>query len=144
MPKARPSSAPTAASEATPCHSGSPPSSTQTHSATPQTTSDADIDQYLHDQTAGFGPGIPCPANGSSISFVEVAPGLSSPRRSLNTLGVFYMLEGEVKLVLDGGEEKALKKGDCGVLRGAAHSWRNESSERAKLIAFSQGLGTRE
>lgn len=111
-----------------------------THTATPNTITEADLDQYLKDQISGFGPGVPCPDGGSSISVVQVAPGLASPMRSLNTLGVFYMLEGEVKLVLDGGEERVLKKGDSGVLRGAAHSWKNEGKEWAKLIAFSQGL----
>lgn len=112
-----------------------------THSATPDITTEEDIAQYLHDQTAGFGPGVPCPADGSSISVVEVAPGLASPMRTLNTLGVFYMLEGEVTLVLDGGEERVLRTGDSGVLRGAAHSWKNESGGWARLIAFSQGVG---
>ena len=112
-----------------------------THTPTPSTTTEEDITCYLHDQTAGFGPGVPCPANGSSVSIIEIAPGLSSPMRKLNTLGVFYMLEGEVKLVLDGGEEKLLRAGDSGVLRGVGHSWVNEGSGWAKMIAFSQGLG---
>lgn len=112
-----------------------------THTPTPDIITEADIDRYLQDQTSGFGPGVPCPASGSSVSIVEVAPGLSSPTRKLNTLGVFYMLGGEVKLLMDGGEERVLKKGDSGVLRGAAHSWNNESREWAKMIAFSQGLG---
>lgn len=112
-----------------------------THSPTPSVKTEADIEQYLHDRTAGFGPGVPCPPNGSSVSVIEVSPGLASPMRKLGTLGVFYVMEGEVKVILDGGEEKVLRKGDSGVLRGAAHSWKNESGEVARLIAFSQGLG---
>lgn len=100
-----------------------------------------DLTRYIHDRSTGFGPGVPCPPNGSSVSIIELAPGLASPMRALNTLGVFYLLEGEVRLVLDGGEERVLMKGDSGVLRGGGHSWRNDADAPARMIAFSQGLG---
>ena len=38
------------------------------------------------------------------------------------------VLEGEVWLVLDSGEEKLMRRGDISVQRGTNHAWRNKST----------------
>lgn len=35
------------------------------------------------------------------------------------------VLEGEVELILDGGEKRVMKRGDICVQRGTNHAWRN-------------------
>jgi len=35
------------------------------------------------------------------------------------------VLEGDVELVLDSGEKRAMKQGDVAIQRGTNHAWRN-------------------
>lgn len=113
-----------------------------THNMPEDVKAEKDIDQYLVDREGGFGPGVACPPSGSAASILHIAPGLKSPMRKQPTIGVFYVLEGVMMLHLDGGESRKFKAGDSGVLRGANHSWSNETPDGgwAKIINFSQSI----
>lgn len=111
-----------------------------THTLPAQISDEKDIDQYIYDREHGLGPGVACPPGGSCANILHMAPGLKTPLRKLPTLGMFYVLEGNITLHLDSGEERKMKAGDAGVIRSAMHSWTNEtpSGGWAKLLAFSQ------
>lgn len=98
-----------------------------THNMPEDVSGVRDIEQYLVDREGGFGPGVACPPGGSAASILHIKPGLKSPMRRQPTIGVFYVLEGEMVLHLDGGDSRRFKAGDSGVLRGANHSWSNET-----------------
>ena len=57
------------------------------------------------------------------------------------TLSVDYIvvLEGEIVLLLDGGEEKAVRKGELIVQRGVNHSWENRGTEICRMIVVMVG-----
>ena len=73
-----------------------------------------------------------------AMMFVEYAPGLGKDDTGMhftNTADHFYVIEGEVVLVLESGDV-VLKAGDIGVCRGVMHGWRNDSGKPAKLVTF--------
>lgn len=52
-----------------------------------------------------------------------------------NTADHFYIIDGEVVLVLESGDV-VLRAGDVGICRGVMHGWRNDSDKPAKLVTF--------
>ena len=112
------------------------------HLFPPDISTEADIDTYVTCRDMGLGPGVACPPGGTAVSSIEIAPEMTSPMRKMPTLGIFYVLEGEVRLHLDGGDARLLKAGDSGVIRGSVHSWANETPDNGivKLLSFSQSL----
>ena len=52
------------------------------------------------------------------------------------TIDFEVVLEGEVWLELDDGEEVHLKPGDTVVQNGTRHAWRNHGSVPARLAVF--------
>lgn len=50
------------------------------------------------------------------------------------TVDLEYVISGEMTLILDSGERKVLRAGDCMVQCGAQHSWVNESDEPATVL----------
>ena len=51
------------------------------------------------------------------------------------------VLEGELELSLDGGETRAVRKGDVVVQRGVMHKWKNLSrTEGATYVVVSLGV----
>jgi quercetin dioxygenase-like cupin family protein len=49
------------------------------------------------------------------MRYVDMAPGHVSPMHCTVSLDSGVMVEGEVELVLDGGERRVLKRGDTAV-----------------------------
>lgn len=73
-----------------------------------------------------------------SVMIAEYAPGLGAADPGMHftdTADHFYVIEGEVVLVLESGDV-VLRKGDMGILRGAVHGWRNDGAEMARMITF--------
>jgi quercetin dioxygenase-like cupin family protein len=73
-----------------------------------------------------------------AMMVVEYAPGLGrddSGMHFTNTADHFYVIEGEVVLVLESGDV-VMKAGDIGIIRGVMHGWRNDSPARARLVTF--------
>lgn len=79
-------------------------------------------------------PGIIVPG-GTVLRYVDMLPGALSPMHRTTSLDYGVVLEGEVVLVLDSGEEKLLRRGDIAVQRGTNHAWRNNSAtEWARML----------
>lgn len=73
-----------------------------------------------------------------AVMYVEYAPGLGKDDPGMhftNTADHFYVIEGEVVLVLESGDV-VLKKGDIGICRGVMHGWRNDTDRAAKLVTM--------
>jgi quercetin dioxygenase-like cupin family protein len=73
-----------------------------------------------------------------SFMYVEYAPGLGKDDPGMhftNTADHFFVLEGEVVLVLEGGDV-AMKAGDAAICRGVMHGWRNDGDRPARLVTF--------
>ena len=71
-------------------------------------------------------PGLSIPG-GSVLRVVDMGPGQTSPMHRTVSLDYGVVLEGEVYLVLDSGEERLMRRGDISVQRGTNHAWRNKS-----------------
>lgn len=85
-------------------------------------SSDADIRTYSSFLSAP--PGLVV-SGGTVLRIVDMMPGETSPMHRTTSLDYGVVLEGEVELILDGGEKKTLKRGDTCVQRGTNHAWRN-------------------
>lgn len=73
-----------------------------------------------------------------SVMIAEYGPGLGQDDPGMHytdTADHFYVIEGEVVLVLEDGEA-VLRAGDIGICRGAVHGWRNDSGQYARLLTF--------
>ena len=73
-----------------------------------------------------------------SVMIAEYGPGLGKDDPGMHftdTADHFYVLEGEVVLVLESGDV-VMRAGDMGVLRGAVHGWRNDSGRLARMLPF--------
>jgi mannose-6-phosphate isomerase-like protein (cupin superfamily) len=73
-----------------------------------------------------------------AVMYAEYAPGLGRDDPHMHrtdTADHFFVLEGEVVLVLESGDVM-MRAGDVGVCRGVMHGWRNDSDRPAKLVTF--------
>lgn len=73
-----------------------------------------------------------------SVMYVEYAPGLGQDDPGMhftNTADHFYVIEGEVVLVLESGDV-VMQAGDIGICRGVMHGWRNDSDGVARLVTM--------
>lgn len=73
-----------------------------------------------------------------SVMIVEYAPGLGADDPGMHftdTADHFYVIAGEVVLVLEQGEAR-LCAGDVCIIRGAVHGWRNDGTSVARLVTF--------
>jgi mannose-6-phosphate isomerase-like protein (cupin superfamily) len=78
----------------------------------------------------------------------EVIPGLAERfdpedpgMHATPTVDYVIVLEGEVHLVMDGGEETVVRRGDIVVQNGTRHAWRNLSQSPATLATVMIGVG---
>jgi quercetin dioxygenase-like cupin family protein len=103
---------------------------------------ETDIDNYCQIRTAGLPNGAICPPGGSAAAIVSLAPGAESPMHRTVTMDWAVILEGEVELVLDGGETRRLRVGDSVVMRGTMHQWVNRSGDGGwvRMVAFAQDV----
>lgn len=72
------------------------------------------------------------------MMIANYAPGLGAEDPGMhftNTADHFYVIEGEVVLVLDTGDV-VMRAGDIGIVRGVRHGWRNDSDKAARLLTF--------
>lgn len=72
---------------------------------------------------------------GLAETFEEEPPGY----HLTNTIDYVVLLEGELKLLLDGDESKTLKVGDIIVQNGTRHAWVNDSKSPARLLVIMVG-----
>ncbi|HMK12155.1 MAG TPA: cupin domain-containing protein [Acidimicrobiales bacterium] len=72
---------------------------------------------------------------GLSAHMEPEAPGM----HTTSTIDFEVVLDGEVWLELDDGNEVHLRPGDCVVQNGTRHAWRNHGSVAARLAVFLVG-----
>ncbi len=87
---------------------------------------------------------IPLADRQAQAAFAFAACGASAARvdtsrhpmmHKTETLDVIILVKGEVDLLLDSGEAKALKPGDVVIQRATNHAWVNHGTETALLVA---------
>ncbi|KAI6367770.1 hypothetical protein MCOR25_004846 [Pyricularia grisea] len=77
--------------------------------------------------------------SGTVLRYVDMEPGHVSPMHRTLSLDYGIVIEGEVDLILDSGEERPMKRGDVCVQRATMHSWRNKSNtEWARMLFILQ------
>ncbi|MNL10367.1 Cupin domain protein [compost metagenome] len=59
------------------------------------------------------------------------------------TIDYGVLLEGELWLELDNGEQRVIRPGDVVIQNGTRHAWRNKSQHSAKAIFFMVGASNR-
>lgn len=97
-----------------------------TNQQQPNFSHDKDVttyEQFLRDPPAIVLPG------GAVCRFCDFPPGYVSPMHRTMSLDFGVVVEGEMELVLDGGEVQHLYPGDTVVQRGTNHAWRNVTPE---------------
>ena len=75
----------------------------------------------------------------SGYGGIEQVPGPVPGMHYTASVDFVVVLEGEVALVLDGGEEVRLRRGDYLVQNGTRHAWRNDGDVPAKLAVMVLG-----
>jgi quercetin dioxygenase-like cupin family protein len=110
--------------------------------AVPYTTStfppnlNADADLHTHTTLAASGTlGLVNP-RGTVLRCVDFAPGYACGMHRTQSLDYGIVLEGEVDMLLDGGERVTLKRGDMAVQRATQHQWVNRSKEGWARMMF--------
>ncbi|WP_248800798.1 cupin domain-containing protein [Pseudomonas sp. MWU13-2105] len=68
--------------------------------------------------------------------FEAEAPGM----HRTPTIDYVVLIEGELWLELDDGEERLVRSGEVVIQNGTRHAWRNKSDKVAKAAVFMQGL----
>lgn len=78
-------------------------------------------DDFLHTS-----PGLTTP-QGTVLRSIDLRPSTKTPMHRTVSLDYGVVLEGEVDLILDSGQTRAMRQGDVCIQRGTAHAFRNRS-----------------
>ncbi|KAF3315984.1 hypothetical protein TWF173_002764 [Orbilia oligospora] len=98
----------------------------------PTVLSDED-DIKRHEAYVPKGIGV---KNGVVAVMNKFLPGAECPAHRTETIDFGVVVEGELEVLLDGGEKKRFGRGDVVVQRGTYHGWRNPSMENETLVFF--------
>jgi quercetin dioxygenase-like cupin family protein len=75
-----------------------------------------------------------------AVDGVHLSPESSSQVHYTPTIDLLVVLDGEVWLELDGGQEVHLKKGDFAIQNGTRHAWRNHGAKTAEVAVAVVGV----
>ncbi|KAL2150619.1 hypothetical protein VTH82DRAFT_7182 [Thermothelomyces myriococcoides] len=110
--------------------------------AVPYTTStfppdlNGDADLAEHERVMASGKlGVVNPG-GTVLRVVDVAPGYACAMHRTLSLDYGVILEGEIDMVLDGGDRRVLRRGDVVVQRATQHQWVNRSQTQWVRMLF--------
>lgn len=84
-------------------------------------------------KTGNLGLVIP---GGTVLRVVDFAPNLPAAMHRTQSLDYGIVLDGEIIMILDSGEEHHLKRGDVAVQRATFHAWKNPSKAQWCRMAF--------
>lgn len=73
-------------------------------------------------------------ANGTVLRMVDRSPGSSSAMHRTQSLDYAVVVEGEMEMILDGGETVLLKQGDVVVQRQTMHQWKNPTDRWNRML----------
>ena len=93
----------------------------------------ADSDLQTHDELLSSGTLGLVQKHGSVLRIVDFAPNTAGRMHRTRSLDYGIVLEGEVIMVLDSGEEKVLRRGDVAIQRATFHQWDNRTGHWARL-----------
>ena len=103
-----------------------------TTTKTPDFENNKDLDTYK--DFIANPPGLTVPG-GSVLRIVDYAPKTISPMHRTVSLDYAVVLDGEIDLILDSGEQRTMKRGDVAIQRATMHQWINKSeTEWARML----------
>jgi quercetin dioxygenase-like cupin family protein len=83
---------------------------------------------------------FPEPGN-TILRYCDWPPGGSAPLHRHETVDFGIVIHGEVEAIMDSGESRLLKAGDCIIQRNTLHAWRNPSkTEWVRVLYVIQGV----
>lgn len=94
-----------------------------------------DKDLSAYQQYASQPPGLVI-SGGTVLRHVDMAPGMLSPMHRTISLDYGIVIEGEIELILDGGETRRIFPGDVVIQRGTMHAWRNVSDTKYARMLY--------
>jgi quercetin dioxygenase-like cupin family protein len=71
---------------------------------------------------------------GSVLRVVDIRPGARSPMHRTVSLDYGIVLNGEIVLELDSGEEKVIPQGGIVIQRGTTHAWVNRTEAWVRIV----------
>ncbi|CAK5266208.1 unnamed protein product [Mycena citricolor] len=80
-----------------------------------------------------------CPPTGVLFCITDILPGGRAPMHRTQTIDYAVVIEGEIVLALDNGEEKTVRKGEFMVQRGANHAWFNRGEQTCRIAVVMVG-----
>ncbi|KEF59155.1 uncharacterized protein A1O9_03999 [Exophiala aquamarina CBS 119918] len=84
-----------------------------------------DLESYQH--LIDNPPGIVV-QNGVVFRIIDFPPDYVSAMHRSISVNFNVVIEGQLELILDGGERRTLNRGDSAIQRAVSHSWRNPST----------------
>lgn len=99
-----------------------------------QLTREADIKAH-ETRVAKGGTGLAV-SGGSVCRLVDFGPDNDPMMHRTKSLDYGVVLEGELEMILDSGEVRAMKRGDIAIQRGTMHAWKNPSKTQWARMMF--------
>lgn len=90
----------------------------------------AAYDDFLHTT-----PGLTTPT-GTVLRTIDFRPQTKTPMHRTVSMDYAVVLEGEIDLTLDSGQNRVMKRGDVCIQRGTAHVFRNRSQTEWSRMLF--------
>jgi len=85
-----------------------------------------DQDLKVYEKYLNRPPGLVI-SGGTVLRHVDIPPNTKCTMHRTVSLDYGCVLEGEVQLLLDSGEERVMRRGDVAIQRGTMHQWINQS-----------------
>ncbi|KAJ7818693.1 hypothetical protein B0H14DRAFT_3739635 [Mycena olivaceomarginata] len=79
------------------------------------------------------------PAVGRHLCITDIQPGGSAPMHRTQSVDYAVVLNGEIVLALDNGDERTMKAGEFMVQRGANHALHNRTGEVCRIAVVMVG-----
>lgn len=73
---------------------------------------------------------------GAALRYIDFAPGYTCMMHRTKSIDYGIVLEGHPECVMDSGETRQMKTGDCMVQRYTKHAWRNPSTSEWARVLF--------
>ncbi|KAF3923500.1 hypothetical protein ABW21_db0208809 [Orbilia brochopaga] len=102
-----------------------------THTLPLLLTDDDDISRHAAWMAAPDGL---IPRAGTLATYARFAPGMEVPLHRTASVDFGVVIDGEIELLLPGGETKLLRRGDVVIQRETEHGWRNVSPDKEVLM----------
>jgi quercetin dioxygenase-like cupin family protein len=74
-----------------------------------------------------------CPPTGVVFCVTNIPPSFTVPMHRTLSLDYAIVLNGEITLRLDGGDERTIKAGEFIIQGGATHQWINKTDETCRI-----------